>query len=198
MTRAFFSLLLATALLAGCGSDSGDVRYKVDKGDGETYDETDAASGDQAEAFIGSWTHSTYISPQEAARISSEPIPPGVEIDMTVAGNTTYHIGNRYDADAEITLNIRANGETIPLKMLRRETGTWEIHGDVIVETVTGGSATPLDDQTRAVLAEAPEAAAFAEPIAGETSSSDISSVTPDAIDLKEQESQISLTLRRK
>ena len=190
-------LLFSALLLHGCGSGTDPVEYNVDK-TGYNVAESDHTSAyDASEALIGSWTHSTYISPQEAARISSEPIPPGVEIDMTVAGTTVYHVGNRYDADAEITLNIRANGETIPLKMLRRETGTWKVHGDVLVETVTGGTATALDDQTKAVLREAPEAAAFAEPIAGETSSSDIQSVTPSAIDLREQESQINLTLRR-
>ena len=165
-------------------------QYDVDKAQSDAYDEANAIDDD---AFVGTWTQSTFITPQEVARLSEDPIPPGVEVDMTITGSNTYHVGGRYDADAEVTIHVREGTEEVPLSFIRREAGTWEIHDNTLLETVTSGSVTPLDATTKQVLHDTPEFSAFITPIAGETASTTIHSVTPSSIDLQEQTSQPAL-----
>lgn len=186
--RPLLTLALLALLGSGCSRDAEPLQLRS---------AADTRQSDAAEAFVGSWTYTSYVSPREIAEVSDDPIPPGVEIDLTAEGATTYHANDRYDASAEVTIRVRQAGQEVPLRFLRRDAGTWEVSDGVLFETVTSGRLTPLDATTRQFLRETPEVAAFISPIEGETASTTIESVSATAIDLQEQESQLRFTLRR-
>ena len=189
MTLPRTALLLALLLTAGCNRSA--------DGERPTFGDTRSTTDEADDALVGSWSYTAYVEPSEVARLSDDPIPAGVEIDMTVSGSNTYHANGRYDADAEVTIRVRQAGEEVPLRMLRRDAGTWETQGDVLFETVTSGTLTALDPTTKQFLRETPEFSAFVSPIEGETQSSTIHSATQTAVDLEEQESRLRYTLRR-
>ena len=182
------ALVLLAVLASGCSRDAEPLQLRSATSDRQS---------DAADAFVGSWTYTTYVSPREIAEVSEDPIPPGVEIDLTAEGTATYHANDRYDTSAEVTIRVRQAGQEVPLRLLRRDAGTWEVQDGVLFETVTSGRLTPLDATTRQFLDETPEFSAFVSPIEGETASTTIHSVSPTAIDLQEQESQLRFTLRR-
>lgn len=191
-----FLVLLVGLLAAGCrDGDAEPLRYR----DGDDRAEADdhAYESGSDHPFIGSWTYTTYVSPSEIARISDDPIPPGVEIDLTGDGAATYHANGRYDSSAEFTIRVRQAGEEVPLRFLRRDAGEWEVHDDVLYETVSSGTLTALDPTSQEFLDGTPEFAAFLSPIQGETASTMIHALTPTSIDLQEQESGLRFTLRR-
>ncbi|MEM6328002.1 MAG: hypothetical protein AAF791_12865, partial [Bacteroidota bacterium] len=103
--------------------------------EGEQTVQTAAATS--TDALVGSWTYSAYVTPKEVARLSDDPIPKGVEIDMTAEGSSTYHANGRYDTNAEVTIRVRQAGQEVPLRFLRRDAGTYEVQNDVLFETVS-------------------------------------------------------------
>lgn len=196
MTR--LSLLALLLLASGCGGDSHSATYGAKPTAGGTYSApSDEDAGLQSSDIVGTWDLNTFIDSDEVAELSDDPIPPGVEIDMTVTGSSTYHVAERYDTDAEIVLRVRQAGEEIPLTFLVRQTGTWELVGDVLSETVVSGNVTALDEITQAVLDSDPEFAAFITPLSGETTSSRIHSATASTLDVEELGSSLRFTLRR-
>lgn len=200
MTRS--ALLLAALLASGCGSDTPTYGAKPTSGtytapaDDKTTDET-TATEPADEDLLGSWTYTTFIDPEQVAELSDDPIPAGMEIDLSVEGSTTFHRGGRYDGDATVVLRVRQGGEEVSVRMLRREVGEWQILDGVLVQVAGGGTLTALDDLSQAVLDESPDFAAFLSPLEGETESTTIESVTEDTIDLQEQTSGLRYTLQR-
>lgn len=148
--------------------------------------------------LIGTWTFSFYISPAEAAKKSEEPIPEGISMEMSMAGSTTYHVGKKYNEDAEVTLRLRKGGEEKALRFYLREAGTWEIQGDVLVETTGDFSITPMDEMTKAILEAAPEFKSIITPVKGESTSYKLKDVSDSKIILEEKEYGTTVILQRK
>lgn len=203
MTRLALIVLVAT-LAAGCGNDAPAYGAKptggtfdADPKNAPALSDTPDSGEDIERTLLGAWTYSTFIGPDRAAELSDEPLPAGVEVDLAVEGSSTFHRGGRYDADARIVFRVRQAGEEVPLRVLRREAGTWEVIDGVIVQTVENGTLTALDDLSQAIMDESPDFAAFLAPIAGETESTEVLSYTEDSVDLQEETSELRYTLRR-
>lgn len=80
-----------------------------------------------------------------------------------------------------------------------REAGTWEIHGDTLVETIVNARIVPLDELTAKIANQSPEFQGMIAPIPGESVSSKIEHITETMVDLKPMEPPyINLVLRRK
>jgi hypothetical protein len=148
--------------------------------------------------LIGTWAVSSYVSPAEAAKKAEEPISEGISMEMSMAGSTTYHVGKKYNQDGEVTLRLRKGGEEKALRFYVREAGTWEIQGDVLVETAGDFSVTPIDEMTKAILEAAPEFKSMITPVKGESTSYKLKEVSDSKIILEEKEYGTTVILQRK
>ncbi|MBN2396063.1 MAG: hypothetical protein JXC36_06340 [Candidatus Atribacteria bacterium] len=135
--------------------------------------------------LLGTWDVSLYLSPSQVAKISEDSFPNDLSIEMTMSGTQTYHLGGKYDGTVEFTIRLKFEEEEIPLRFLAKETGSWEIHGNVLVETTANSVITPLDDLTRKVVKKSPEFQTMVTPIAGESQSTKIIHISKTVAELQ-------------
>ncbi len=151
------------------------------------------------EQLLGEWESSMFVDADKFAELSDDPVPAGMRFELTYSGDSVFHHGNKYTENGELVMRINANGQEIALRFALRDAGTWEIHDKVMVQTTTDAKITPLDDTSRAMLAQSPEFAAAFTPVKGESYSSDILRIDEDFVDLKmKEEPYLEVTLRRK
>jgi len=170
------TLLIISILLSGCGRNS--VEDKM----------------------YGTWEISAFFSNADVRKFSEEPIPDDVEIEMTIKGTQSYHKGGKYSGDAEITMRFRTDEGEIPLKFYIKDAGDWSLHanGKELVETSSDAAFTALDKLTEAFLKDSPEIAASFKPVKGETTTSHILSISETVMEIEEDESKITLTMKKK
>ena len=169
-------VLLVAALLAGCGQQSTENK------------------------IYGTWEISAFFSNADFGKFSKEPIPEGVEVEMTMKGTQGYHKGGKYSGEAKITLRIRTTDGEIPLRFFVKDAGEWSLHsnGKELVETTTDGTFTPLDELTTNFLKLSPEFSASLKPIKGKTTTTSILSISETIMEVQENESKIKFTLNKK
>lgn len=169
-------LFIFSILLAGCDDNSSEKK------------------------MYGTWEISAFFSNSDVKKLSEEPIPDGVEMEMTLQGTQSYHKGGKYSGEAEFTIRIKTAEGEIPLKFFIKDAGEWSLHasGKELVETSVDGTFTPLDELTKAFLKESPEFAALFEPVKGETTTSRILSISETVMEIQENESKITLTMNKK
>jgi hypothetical protein len=157
------------------------------------------ACGEKPEkVLIGAWTYSLYVSPAEAAKKSKESIPAGMSMEMSATGSTTYHVGGKYNDDADMTLRLRRDDKEVSLKFNLREAGVWEIHDNVLVETAGDSSVVALDEFTQEFLKETPQFKELISSIKGESTSFQLKEVSNSKIILEEKDSKETIVLQRK
>jgi len=169
------NLLIGLILLSGCGSNS--VEDKM----------------------YGTWEISALFSNADFRKLSEEPIPDEVEIEMTVKGTQSYHKGGKYNGEGEITIRFKTAEGEIPLRFFMKDAGEWSLHdnGKELVETTTDGFLTPLDELTETFLKESPEMAASIRPVKGETTTSQILSISDTLMEIKDDELKIKITMSK-
>lgn len=169
-------LFILSILLSGCGDNS--VENKM----------------------YGTWEVSAFFSNADFEKFSEEPIPDGVEVEMTIQGTQKYHKGGKYNFEGEVTMRMKSAEGEIPLKFYIKNAGEWSLHasGKELVETTTDGTFTALDELTEAFLKESPELAASFKPIKGETETSRILSISETVMEIQEDETKITLTMNKK
>lgn len=151
------------------------------------------------EQLLGEWESSMFVNAQKFAELSDDPIPPGMQLELTYSGNFVFHHGYKYTEAGELVMRIYNNGEEVALRFAVRDAGTWEVHDAVLVQTTTDSKITALDDISRNMLAQSPELADAFTPVKGESYSSDIQRIDDDFVDLKMKEAPyLEVTLRRK
>ena len=138
------------------------------------------------EMLIGTWVDSISISAQDAAKLFDDPLPSGVTIELSGNGTTTYHHGNKYNSYGEATIRIKyEEGEEYPLRIMLIDAGTWELHGDILVETSTDSKVIPIDEDTRSFINEDPDMLDIFSPLKGDTTSVKINYITPSLADME-------------
>ena len=169
----FVALTLSPLLFAGCGQNS--VENKI----------------------IGTWEMSAYFTHQDIAKIAEEPMPDGVEMEMTLKGTQRYHRGGKYDGEGTLTMRFRMADGEISFRFYLKDAGEWELHsgGKEIVETTVDATLTPLDEPSKTFLEESPEFSASMTPIKGETSTTTILSLSDSIMEIEDD--SITLTLKR-
>jgi len=135
--------------------------------------------------LIGTWSTSLYVSSEEAAKMSEEAFPPGMSMELTMNGTGTYHQGGKSNAVAEYTIRIKANDQELPLRFMVRQAGTWELHGDTLVETSIDSVVIPLDNLTRNVVSKSPEFQAMITPVKGEAVSIKIEHISKTLVEMR-------------
>ena len=152
--------------------------------------------------MYGTWEGSAFFSTADVKELSEEPIPYGVEIEITMKKTDRYQKGGKYSGEYEITMRIRADGNEIPLRFYAKDSGDWSLHanGKELVQTSSGGTVTALDDLTKSFLKESPEAASFAPvaPVKGGTSTSHILSISDTLMEIEDDEFGVSLIMKKK
>jgi hypothetical protein len=155
-------------------------------------------SKNTGKALIGTWNFSSHVSPSQAAKLSDEPMPEGASMEMTMSGSTTYHVGSKFNEEGEFTLRIRRGAEEKALRFYVREAGTWEIHGDVLVETAVDSSITAFDDTTKEFLEAVPQIKTMLSPVKGDSTSYKLEKISDSKIILEEKEFGVTIELQRK
>jgi hypothetical protein len=203
----FLALALLFALAACGGSDDADTSRYGEKPDygvkpGGTATPTATADapaqtgGFSAQDLVGTWTTSLFISPQEAARLSEEPLEPGTEVEATAQGTVRYLANSGYDAQGEATYRFRAQGEELAVRFNVRTVGTWEYENGLLIETIEDISVTPLDSQTAEFLNfNAAFVEDFGQP--GDVTVSTVLSAGPNTVTLQDEETGLQATLTR-
>ncbi|RZK10137.1 MAG: hypothetical protein EOO46_11680 [Flavobacterium sp.] len=150
--------------------------------------------------LVGTWKTTVHIKPEAFATESEEEIPEGMEMEMKGEETSTFHHGNKFNREGEFTVWLRNNktDEEIPLRFYSKEAGTWKVFDETLVETTEDGILTPLDDLTKNFVAENPDIATGITPIKGETTSSNILSITEAKADMEELEHHLNYTMRKK
>ena len=148
--------------------------------------------------LIGTWEASGFIPPHEAARLSGESMPDGATLEVTYSGVQSYHLGNKYDGEGTMTLRVRDNGREIALRLYVKDAGSWQLHGNTLVETSKDSVIAPLDDLTKTLISEMPELKAGFMPVQGMSSSSEIKHMSASTVELELQNPKgLRVTLRK-
>jgi len=154
--------------------------------------------GHPEKLLIRTWEASGFIPSHEMARLSKDPLPDGASMEMTYAGIQTYHLGNKYDGEATITLRMRNDDQEIALRFHMKDAGTWKLHGDTLVETSEDSVVTPLDDRTKTLISNMPELKASFTPVKGESTSSIIKHMSASTVELELQNPKgLNITLQK-
>ena len=196
-------LSLALALLftlAGCRGDAyGD---KADYGEKPLVDSPNATDAPEASGgftsqdLVGTWQATASISPEQAAMLSDEPVEPGTEVSATLNGEIDYLAGGTYTNSVDSIFLIKASGATVRLNFRLEQTGTWELDGDILTETVQSQNVTPLDAETTELFSLAPELSEGLGGV-GDVSVSTISPTGPNALLVVDEETGVEGRLRR-
>jgi hypothetical protein len=151
------------------------------------------------EQLLGEWESSMFVDAKKFAEFSDDPMPPGMQVELTYSGDFVFHHGNKYNESGEMVMRINNNGQEVALRFAIRDAGTWEVHDSILVQTTTDSKITALDDVSRNMLAQSPEFAEAFKPVKGESYSSEILRSGDDFIDMKmKEEPYLEVTLRRK
>lgn len=172
----FVVLILPPLLLTGCGQSS--VENEI----------------------LGTWDVSVFWSNEDFVKFSKEPMPDGVEMEMTAKGTVVYHRGGKYNAEGKMTIRLRTPEGEISFRFYTKEAGEWELHasGKQIVETTVDSTFTPLDELSKSFLEESPEMAASMKPVKGESTTSKILSISDSVMQIQlQEEPYLKLTLNR-
>ena len=172
----FLVLILPSLLLTGCGQSS--VESQI----------------------LGTWDVSAFFSNEDFVKFSEEPIPDGVEMEITMKGTQVYHQGGKYNGEGRMTFRVRTSEGEVSFRFYLKEAGEWELHssGKQIVETTVDSTFTPLDELSRNFLEESPEMAASMKPIRGESSTLTILSISDSVMQMQlQEEPQLKLTMSR-
>jgi hypothetical protein len=150
--------------------------------------------------MYGAWNISTYFSNEDILKLSEEPLPEGMKMEITLKGTQTYHRGGKYSGEAEWTLRYFNPDGEVSLRFFVKDAGEWSLHSDglELVETSTGSSNIPLDEITASFLKEVPEFTTFINSVKGETWSSKIVSITDTSLQLELDDPKIRMTLTKK
>lgn len=178
-TKSIFYLLnlfIVLALFSGCGGNP--VENKM----------------------YGTWEISDSLSNSDFRKLSKEPLPDELKIEMAMEGTHSYHKGGKYNEEGEVTVRLKTSEGEIPLRLFMRDSGEWSLHanGEELVETTTEGILTPLDELTKEFLKESPEIARLLKPIKGETITYRILSITDTTMKIQEDESKFKLSMSKK
>lgn len=153
---------------------------------------------DTGKILIGTWSNSSYVSPAEAAKMSEGPIPEGASMEMSMTGNVTFHVGNKYNEDGEITLRLRRGDREAAFRFFVRDAGDWKIHDDVLVQTSVDSSMTALDQTTKEFIEANPELKAIVAPVKGESTSYKLKEISDSKVLLEEKEFGFTVIMQRK
>jgi len=158
-----------------------------------------SCNGESADKLLlGTWEGTMYVPKNEAAKMSAEPMPEGFGMELSAVVQATYHRGGKFNGEMEYTLRLIAPGQEVPLRFFVREAGTWNIHGDTLVETSTDSNVLPLDDLTKSVVKQSPELLTMITPIKGDSSSTKIAHITKSIAEFELLEPPfIKITLRK-
>ena len=137
------------------------------------------------ELLLGTWKFTFYVPAEEAAKMSEEPLPEGLRMELSGSGRMTFHRGGKANSEGEFTLRLIAQGQELPLRFLIRDAGEWKVHGDTLVETSADSAVVPLDDLTKSVVRQSPEFQAMMTPVKGESSSTKIIHITEDMAEME-------------
>ena len=144
---------------------------------------TACSSTNYSEQILGTWESSVFIDATRAKAMFE--VEDGMEMQATFTTTEQYLRGGRYNAEGDITFRVSANGQETPIKLHLRESGSWEFHDNFLVTIAEDSKVTALDDATRNIIANAPEFAEMIEPVKGESSSTEIVSITDTDMQVK-------------
>ncbi len=105
---------------------------------------------------VGNWRFSKELTPEETARVGGEEMAGAPGMVMVVRGKQAYNQDATYDAEVRISLIMSGPEGELDLSFVSKQTGTWKLMGDVIVETNTETSVTPGNAFTRRLMEENP------------------------------------------
>jgi len=131
--------------------------------------EVRTAAGLDRDALVGTWIIKEEITGEEIMKNSGGKVqlPPGMSMSIAIDGSQTYAADGTGTSSGTLINRISAQGQTQEIAFAISEEITWELDGDVIVETIVSGSAEPANDFTRQAAAANPQVLAQAQPKAG-------------------------------
>jgi hypothetical protein len=148
--------------------------------------------------LLGTWQISQYLDKSDVASLDKDLAIMGVDEEVTIHGSTTYYKANKYNSDGKITLRVKVEDREVAFNFYYKEAGTWQVVDKTLVETIEGGSITPIDEITQCAINEDPEFAAALTPVRGETTSTEIISINAGLADMQETDSKFKFTMRKK
>lgn len=143
------------------------------------------SSNNYDEKILGTWESSVYIDANKARTMFGADAGNGIEMEATFTTTEEYLRGGRYNSEGMVTLRMTSNGQEIPLKMMIKSSGSWEIHENYLVAINEDSKVTSMDETTRSILRNSPELASGFKPVKGESSSIEIVSIKGSTMQVK-------------
>ena len=149
--------------------------------------------------IVGKWEYQMMLSKEDVRKLSEDPIPEGIEIEITGKGTSIYHKNKKYEGEGDMTMKIITSSEEISMDFYAKETGDWNLQSDgkELVETTIDGIFSPQNEMAKKFIKETPEFADFVKPLKGSTAVSKIMSISDRIIELKGKEMGIKIILSR-
>lgn len=139
------------------------------------------------EKLYGTWEYSYLFSNEYFRKISKEPIPKDIEIDLTIKGVESFHRGGLYNGYAELTMRIKTPKGELPIKFFIKDAGNWSLHNNKeIVATSVDAIFTPVDQISEAFYKESPMLVSLFKPIKGATATSRIMFISDNMIEIQQ------------
>ncbi|MEM8963760.1 MAG: hypothetical protein AAGD38_19915 [Acidobacteriota bacterium] len=148
------------------------------------------------DSMVGTWDFTTFISAEEF-RANATSLADGIEIEMAMIGSQTYRDDGTYVSDVDVTLTIVTEDGRLPLHFNTTDQGTWQLEGDLITEVLEEGTLTPIDDNTKAFLADVPAIAEGLRPSPGQKTESRLVSISPVEMTTRLENAETSIVFTR-
>jgi hypothetical protein len=204
LTVLFFSIASVTACKDATSSSANEVKKDVKEMPAATSvsavtpTSSVISNGSLQDQLLGTWQINQYLDKSDVASLDKDLALMGVDEEVTIHGSTTYHKANKYNSDGKITLRVKVEDKEVAFNFYYKEAGTWQVVDKTLVETIEGGTITPIDEITQSAINEDPELAAALTPVRGETTSTEIVSINAGLADMQEVDSKFKFTMRKK
>ncbi len=115
---------------------------------------------------------------------------------LTISGTQSYYSDGKSDSDCKLKLRI---GD-VTLRFHSRASGTWDLRGNKLDETVEDINLKPIDDYTKAILEKSPEIETFLMQSMndGSTTTATMLSISETTMKLQLDDPEITLTFLKK
>lgn len=151
--------------------------------------------------FYGTWTMDKDVSFEQMKEMPD--FKEGAEVlkdaHMAAKGTISYNSNGRYTMKGNIVLHMTPadSGDKVTMNFDFRETGKWELKDSTLASTTEDSEVAPVDDATKAMVAEDPDLLKEMRPVKGETKTDEIKSATKSEIELYDRETKLTVKMKK-
>lgn len=145
---------------------------------------------------VGKWLFSRELNHQETARMAGG-APPGVRMSASIDGTQLFNADSSYEFDYDMTMSVQSPLGKIDLAFKVKESGSWQVIGDQLVESNSQPEFEPANEFTEALLRQDPSMMTELAAAPPEQVTATILEVSEFVMRIRDEQHQVELTLHR-